>query len=212
MTDHAIKETQAKGSPAGVVFAVGGLWLAVALALLLSGSLETPQGTPPVKILAAAIVPILGFGVWYRTSAALREWVLRLDLPLIVMLQAWRVIGGVFLVLLAFGLLPGMFAWPAGLGDIAVGLSAPFVALALLRRPEAATGPGFLAWNVLGILDFIVAVATGTLASGLLPGLVSGVSTAAMSAWPLGTIPGFIVPLFVILHLMAIFQGRDRAA
>ena len=33
-----------------------------------------------------------------------------------------------------------------------------------------------------------------------------------MSAWPLSMIPGFLVPLFAILHLIAILQGRARAA
>lgn len=212
MTDRGTTGTAPVGSPARIVFTVGGLWLAVALALSLSGGLETPAGAPPLKILAAAAVPIVVFVMWYRSSKAFRHWVLGLDLRLIVMLQGWRVVGGVFLVLLAFGLLPGLFAWPAGLGDVAVGVTAPFVALALLRRPAFATGRGFVAWNVLGIFDFVVAVATGTLASGMLPDLVSGANTAAMSGWPLGTIPGFLVPLFVILHLAAILQARARTA
>ena len=212
MTDREMTDDGAIGSPAGLVLLVGGLWLVAALSLSLSGSLATPEGAPPLKIMAAAGLPILVFVMWYRGSAALREWLLGLDLRLIVMLQAWRVVGGVFLVLLAFGLLPGLFAWPAGLGDVAIGVTAPFVALGLMLRPAFGASRAFLAWNVLGILDFVVAVATGTLASGLVPGLVGEANTAAMSAWPLSIIPGFLVPLFAILHLVAIFQARARTA
>ncbi len=212
MTDHGISGGASVRSPARAVLAVAGVWLAAAFTLSLSGSLQMPAGAPPLRVLAAAAAPILVFMLWYRGSAAFRAWVLGLDLRLVVMFQAWRVIGGVFLVLLAFGLLPGLFAWPAGLGDVAVGVTAPLVALALLRRPDVATGRGFLAWNLFGLLDFVVAVATGTLASGVSPGLVQGVTADAMSAWPLAMIPGFLVPLFAILHLVAILQARARAA
>ncbi|UCH74683.1 MAG: hypothetical protein JSU82_02165 [Rhodospirillales bacterium] len=199
-------------SPARRVVAVGGLWMAAAIAVSLSGVLAPPQGAPPLRLFAAAGLPVLVFVLWYRSSTAFRRWILDLDLRLIVMLQAWRVIGGVFLVLLAFGLLPALFAWPAGLGDIAIGLTAPLVALALWRRPAWATGRGFLAWNLLGLHDFGVAIATGTLASGLFPGLVQGATAGAMNVWPLSIIPGFLVPFFAILHLVAILQARARAA
>ncbi len=49
---------------------------------------------------------------------------LGVDIGLVTSFQAWRVAGFVFLPLLAFGHLPGLFAWPAGLGDVAVGLAA----------------------------------------------------------------------------------------
>jgi len=212
MIDYGVSGTTGMRSPARTVALVAGLWLAAAFSLSVSDSLQTPAGAPPLRLLAAAGIPILVFVLWYRRSAAFSVWVLGLDLRLVVMLQAWRVIGGVFLVLLAFGLLPGLFAWPAGLGDVAVGLTAPLVALALWRRPDVAASRGFLAWNLLGILDFAVAVATGTVASGLAPGLVGGNTAVAMNAWPLSLIPGFLVPLFTILHLVAILQVRARAA
>ena len=53
--------------------------------------------------------------------------------------------------------LPGLFAWPAGLGDVLVGVLAPVVAIAYAR------GPGenedlVSAWNFFGIVDLIVAI------------------------------------------------------
>ena len=172
--------------------------------------MSAPQpaaGQPPLGILLAATAPVLAFLAWYAGSRGFREWVLGLDLRLLVMFQGWRVLGGMFLVLMSFGLLPGLFAWPAGLGDVAVGVTAPFVALALLRRPDFAVSRNFMVWNFLGIFDFIVAVGAGVSTSGMFPALSQGVTSGAMNAWPLGMIPGFLVPMFTLMHLAAIFQA-----
>lgn len=212
MTDHGLTAATGLRSQPILVVLTMAFWLAGALALSLGGTLQAAAGAPPLRLLAAATLPVAVFLLWYRASPAFRDWILAVDLRVVVMLQAWRVVGGVFLVLFAFGHLPGLFAWPAGLGDVAIGLTAPFVALALMRHPQHAAGRGFLVWNLLGIFDFVAAVATGTVATGLVPGLVTGVTSAAMSASPLSLIPGFLVPLFTILHLVAILQARRRAA
>jgi hypothetical protein len=68
-------------------------------------------------------------------------------------IQAWRFAGIAFIALYAQHLLPGYFAWPAGLGDIAIGLSAPLVMRALRRDSAFAASGAFLTWNLLGILD-----------------------------------------------------------
>ena len=91
--------------------------------------------------------------------------------------------------------------------DIAVGLSAPLVVWTLMHNPNFAASRGFIVWNLLGLLDFAVAGVTSTLASGAVAGLVSGSLTSApMEVWPLFLFPGFIVPLFMMLHLTALFQ------
>ena len=81
--------------------------------------------------------------------------------------------------------------------------------LALTRRPEFARSRRFVIWHPLGLLDFVVAAGTARLASGAIPGLVSGPLTSApMEVWPLSLFPSFIVPLFVFLHLSVLFQVR----
>src|SRR5215212_3457293 len=79
----------------------------------------------------------------------------RLALP-----HTLRAVGVLFLILMAQGHLPAAFALPAGLGDIAIGLSAPFVARRLARGNSRA---GAVRFNVLGILDLIVAGSIGFL-------------------------------------------------
>ena len=106
------------------------------------------------------------------------------------------------------GWLPRLFAWPAGLGDIAVGVTAPFVAQALIRSPSFAGSRRFVVWNILGILDLVVALSMGALNSGFIPGVVGSVTTAPMARLPLVLIPAFLVPLFLMLHLIALLQAR----
>jgi hypothetical protein len=107
--------------------------------------------------------------------------------------------------------LPGLFAWPAGLGDMAIGLTAPWIAAALTRNPGFAHTRRFAVWNGLGILDLAIAVTLGGAASGVVPGLTS-ISTAPMAQLPLVLVPAFLVPLFVMMHLSAFLQARTRTS
>jgi hypothetical protein len=108
--------------------------------------------------------------------------------------------------------LPGVFAWPAGLGDIAIGVTAPWVALALVRRPGFVTSRVFVVWNLFGILDLVVAVSAGALSSVLASGVAGDVTTGPMAQLPLVLIPKYLVPLFLMLHLAALFQARRQSS
>ena len=80
----------------------------------------------------------------------------------------------------------------------------------MVRRPEFARSRAFVTYHLLGILDFIVAGASATLASGAFPALHTGPLTSApMEYWPLSLFPSFIVPLFLFVHLAVLFQVRD---
>jgi hypothetical protein len=183
-------------------------WLALVLAAFFAGFFSNAPGQPPLQFAASVGIPIAIFLLAYRAIPRFRSAVLAADLPLLTAVQAWRVLGGVFIVMIAFGHLPGLFAWPAGLGDIAVGLAAPFVALAALRRPASITERGFTTFHWLGILDLVVAVGTGVAASGIVPGLTGSVTSAPMNLMPLVLVPGLLVPFFVILHLAALLKVR----
>jgi hypothetical protein len=184
------------------------LWFVAVFLLGAAGAMAVPAGTPPFPILIAATAPVIVFLVAYRGWPAFRASVRSLDLSLATSIQAWRAAGLGFLALYAHGVLPGAFAWPAGLGDIAIGVTAPWVARALVRRPGFAISPVFLVWNLLGILDLIVALSVGGLSSALASGAAGEVTTGPMARLPLVLIPAYLVPLFVMLHLAALFQAR----
>jgi hypothetical protein len=193
------------GTRVGVFFAA---WLALVLVLGARGAFVAPRGAPPLALLIGLLAPLGLFLLGYRTIAPLREFVLSADLRLIVGIQAWRWAGIGFLTLYTYGILPGIFAWPAGLGDMAIGVTAPLVLANLLRRPNFAASRSFVTWNLLGILDLTVAVSIGALVPLVAPNLYGAVSTAPMSQLPLILIPAYLVPTFLILHLTALFQAR----
>ena len=126
--------------------------------------------------------------------------------------QLYRALGVVFLILYATGKLPSLFAWPAGVGDIAIGLLAPVVGLAYARAPREAGGL-VKAWNVFGILDLIVAVTTGFLtAPSLLQPIEIQPTSELMTVLPMVLIPVFLVPLSIVLHLASLAKlSRDEA-
>lgn len=124
----------------------------------------------------------------------------RLALP-----HTLRVVGMLFLILMAQGHLPAAFALPAGLGDIAIGVSAPFVARRLARGTGRA---GAVRFNVLGILDLIVAASIGFLLFGFIEATPS---TAPLRLLPLALIPTAPVPLALALHIVSLRRLRTAA-
>src|SRR5215217_6781179 len=127
----------------------------------------------------------------------------RLALP-----HTLRVVGVTFLLVMAQGHLPAVFALPAGLGDIAAGLAAPSVAIRLAQG-----GRTRAVWfNLYGILDLVVALTIGFLA-GLGPWRPLEVtpSTEPLSLLPLALVPTVAVPLSLALHLVLLRRLRAAA-
>jgi len=183
-------------------------WLALVLVLGARGAFVTLPGAPPLALLIGLVVPLGLFLAGYWTRPSMRQFVLTADLRLIVGIQAWRWAGFGFLALYTYRVLPGVFAWTAGLGDMAIGVTAPLILASLLRRPGFAAGTRFVLWNLSGILDLSVAVSIGALVPLLAPSLYGTASTAAMTQMPLVLIPTFLVPMFLMLHLTALLQAR----
>lgn len=185
------------------------MWFAAVCGLGVAGAFSRPHDEPPLPILLGVLLPLAGFVAAWRLMPAFRQWALSTDLRLLTMLQAWRAGGGfAFLALHVHGVLPGSFAWPAGLGDMLVGASAPFVAMALARDAAFVHSRTFIAWNLLGLLDFVVAIGMGALSAGLFPQISGSLTTAPMSMVPLVFVPAFLVPLFVMLHVVALLRSR----
>ncbi len=190
-----------------VVFGTLTLWLVAAVALATGGGFTVGPDDVPFALIAAASLPPVLFLAAHRFSPGLRAWVTSLDLGLLTALQGWRVIGAAFLFLYAFGQLPALFAFPAGVGDVAVGLAAPFAMLALMRRRAGWQGRVF--WlNVTGMVDFAVALATGLLTSPTALGLLAGDIVMPADRLPLVLFPAFGVPFFIVLHIISFIKLR----
>jgi hypothetical protein len=202
-------ESQPTGSTRLSVILALAVWFVLAVLLGASGAFVARPATPPIAIAIGVGAPLLLFFAWLRLSPSFRQFVLSLDLRLIAGMQAWRWAGLGFLSLYAHNVLPAMFALPAGIGDMAVGFVAPWMILGLVRRYDFAASPAFIRWNVLGILDLVVAVSLGALNATLSTGVPGEISTAPMATLPLLLIPAFLVPLFAMLHTAALMQGRQ---
>ena len=89
-------------------------------------------------------------------------------------------------------------------------LRRPLVALAVARRSRGSRALA-VSWNVVGLIDLVVAVGMGTglLAPLLAPELGTRVPPAAvMGVFPMILVPTFAVPVSVLLHLLALARVR----
>lgn len=179
-----------------------GAWFLLSLSASALKVFENNSARPPLPLGLAVLTPIVLFALWYAASPGFRQFALTLNPRTLTMVQAWRIGGFVFLALHAHGILPGIFALPAGWGDIAIGVTAPLVATKLLHSDHRR---GFILWQLLGMLDLVMAVSLGTLA-GLIR--ADGITTGVMTVLPLSLIPTFAVPMLIILHVMCIAQAR----
>src|ERR1043165_5782729 len=197
-----------------VVFGALAVWFGLVFLLGSQGAFVGSAGSPPLPIFFGVAIPLGLFLAAYFRLKSFRDFILGADIRLVAAIQAWRWGGLGFLSLYANGILPGLFALPAGLGDMAIGITAPWIVISLVRNPLFAGSRRFVIWNILGIADFVVAVSTATLSSGAFPGiiaLIGNVTTSPMTRLPLVLIPTFMVPFFTMLHLTALFQARRLA-
>jgi hypothetical protein len=185
--------------------AVLGGWLVVSALLAGAGVYSQDPGNAVPWFLVAVAGTLIALLLAIRIPLVSRiladpSMPARLVLP-----HTLRVVGVLFLIVMALGHLPAAFALPAGLGDIAIGVAAPFVARRLARSNDAA---GAVRFNVLGILDLGVAGVIGFLLLGLVEVTPS---TAPLTLLPLALIPTTAVPLTVALHIVSLRRLRSAA-
>jgi hypothetical protein len=177
-------------------------WLAFALASSAIHLYVNAPNTPPIAFGLAILTPIVLFLVWFASSPGFRQFLLSLSPRAVTLVHSVRIAGIVFLALGTYKILPEYFALPAGWGDIIIGATAPFAAFWLA---SPAHRRGFIFWQLLGIADLVNALTLGTLSGFIDP---HGISTAAMTVLPMSYIPTFVVPVFLILHIVSIAQAR----
>lgn len=151
---------------------------------------------------ASVAVPLVALGYAGLRADLFRPNRAALPVEALIAVNAIRVLGGFFLALYAAGRLPAPFAPVAGWGDVAVGLTALPVAW-MARTRARGWCEAALAWNVLGFLDLVTAVALGVTSAPGSPFRVffDDPGSAAMTGLPWFLIPGFGVPILLLTHL-----------
>ena len=100
-------------------------WLAVAIALGAMGAYHVTFERHPT-IQYGILLPILVGALLIWRSETARRIIAAVPQQWLVGVQLYRALGVIFLILYATGKLPSQFAWPAGIGDIAIGLLGTF--------------------------------------------------------------------------------------
>jgi len=160
-------------------------WL-FAIAVLASNDFFRNSGVTPPRIPSAIVLTLL-FGYLLLLFAPFRAAVAAIPQHWLIGIQAFRVLGGVFLVRYWQGDLSALFALPAGIGDVLTGVFAPLVAYWWYAgKPYARTAA--IAWNLFGMADLINAVAIG--------GLIGGTGIV----FPVVLIPIYAVPRAFLIH------------
>jgi hypothetical protein len=187
---------------AGAFAILWGAWVLVSV-LLADADVYRFEPTRPVPWLPVGLTGALAVALLLTrlpvVSRTLNQpdalW--RLTVP-----QIFRVEGVTFLVAMASGQLPAVFALPAGLGDIAIGGEAVFVARNLRR---GVVGRRAVWFNILGLVDLVVALGIGFAAApAAVRLLLVSPTTEAISLLPLALIPATLVPLASALHLLSL--------
>ena len=174
--------------------AIGAIaWFLVALVVGGSGLLR-PVRPPLPQILIVSLSAVLLLAFW--RSPEFHAWALNVDIRALVLIHVSRLVGIYFLILHARGELPYAFAVPGGIGDIAVAVAAVVVSL-LLRRTGAAPWRVLFAWNVCGLIDIVLVVATATRL-----GMANPESMRALLTLPLSLLPTFLVPIIISTHIV----------
>ena len=170
------------------------VWLVAALMVGASGALRRLPVPPPVIAIGLTILILLAI----RLSRSAREGAWALGPQLLVWFHVTRIAAGAyFLILHARVVLPGVFAIPAGWGDIAVGVAA--IAVLAFCLPVRTPGQriGLLIWNSAGLIDILGVLGNGARIFASDPGL--GVPFTAL---PLALLPTFVVPLVIVSHVL----------
>lgn len=196
-----------------IVAALGG-WLLLWTILGAVGVFRADANFALPAIAPGVAIPIIAGSLFLGRSASLRRLIAAVPQGWLLAAQTPRVLGVVFLVLLAQHKLPAHFAGPAGYGDVFIGLAAPLLAYMYAVRAPGSRGLA-TAFNIAGIGDLLIAVGTGFLsAPSPFRLLFSNPSTELMTVLPMVLIPTFLVPIWVLLHFISLrklMEERSRA-
>lgn len=195
------------------------LWFVLVVAAAASLVFDQRLGLGLLALGIAVAVPVIAAVLLAIYLPRLKAAIRAVPLSALIGVNTVRLLGVMFVLLYLFGRLPAPFAPTAGYGDIAIGLTAPFVAWMAWRQARGWRAIAWL-WNTLGLLDLLAAVGLAVVTTDGSPVqlIFTTPSTATMTALPWILIPAFLVPLLMLTHF-AVFDRlwrtggqRERAA
>ena len=185
------------------------LWAAVAWTAAINGVFRT--GASPLPLLPLAIfLPVIISAPLLLLSKRVGQLLDAMPTTWLVALQLYRVLGSQWLAFWLRGLLPGLWALPAGTGDVLTGLFAVPAVIALATGTAEGRKAAIL-WNIFGFADLAVAITLGMIISpGPLQLIVPNGPSMGIDGYPNVLTPAFVVPGSILLHALSLRQLRRR--
>src|SRR6266446_6448177 len=185
------------------------LWAAVAWTAAINGVFRT--GASPLPLLPSAILlPVIIGAPPLLLSKRVGQLLDAMPTSWLVALQLYRVLGSQWLAYWLRGLLPGLWALPAGTGDVLTGLFAVPAAIALATGTAEGRKAAIL-WIIFGLADLAVAITLGMIISpGPFQLIVLNSPSLGLDGYPNVLTPAFVVPGSILLHALSLRQLRRR--
>lgn len=152
----------------------------------------------PISWIIPSLILVLNRD-WFLTEKLSQHW--------LIGLQLFRVIGGVFLIEMFMGNIPGIFAYPAGLGDILVGIIALIVLIVYKNSKEIAKTAVMIV-IIIGVADFLSAFFFGFTSSESPVQIFYPEIKNRLILFPTGMIPLFLVPYAIFFHTLSYLNLR----
>jgi len=192
--------TQKSGVKNGFKWVLGfyGIYLAVVAIASLNGFFDTVM-LPP-KIVLTTTLPLAVFLTILFSTKICKEANLKLRLEQLVGVHIFRLIGGFFIILWLYDLLPTVFALVAGVGDLLTAIGSIFVVSAIRNKKNYAKKLTFV-WNTFGLLDILTTAVMAILFTKF------SIDTGSqgvefLAEFPFCFIPAFAPATIIFLHLL----------
>lgn len=189
------------------------LWAAVAWTAAINGAFRAGASSLPL-LPAAILLPVIVGAPVLLLSKRVGQLLDAMPATWLVALQIYRIFGSQWLVYWMRGVLPGLWALPAGTGDVLTGLFAVAAAIALATGTAEGRKEGRKAailWNVFGLADLAVAIALGmTMSPGPFQLIIPDGPSMAVDTFPNVLTPAFVVPSSILLHVLSLRQLYRR--
>lgn len=183
--------------------AIGG-WIGLVVTLAGAGIVSGKPLALPIMF----AVPLLAAAIG-ASFPAFRSAVMAIPAPLIVGLNALRVLGVFMLLEGIAGRMGGPFPYFAGVGDIITGIFALPVARIAEHNPRDVR---VWEWNIFGATDLVLAVTLGVMSANGSPIQLihAGAGSSPMTTLPWALIPLVLVPTYLIGHAIVFAQISTR--
>jgi hypothetical protein len=186
------------------------LWATVAWTAAINGAFRAGVSSLPL-LPAAILLPVIVGAPVLLSSKRIGQLLDAMPAAWLIALQLYRVFGSQWLAYWLRGVIPGLWALPAGTGDVLTGLFAIPVAIALASGTAEGRRAAIL-WNVFGLADFAVAITLGMIMSpGPFQLIIPQGPSMAVDSFPNVLTPAFVVPSSILLHALSLRQLFRRS-